>query len=136
MPIQKYPFTQVFTCHECGYDMHDRIKGEPCPECNTALDTRKDDPVADYKSRVGLAFIVIALISMPLIGMVSLLFVGFAQYKYLQEHSLRATYRASYATRKRRRLIKWLCIAWVGEVLVLMLIARYWPPLFPLWSPF
>ncbi|MBL4697518.1 MAG: hypothetical protein JKX70_01655 [Phycisphaerales bacterium] len=136
MPIQKHPFTQVFTCHECGYDMHDRIKGDPCPECNTALDTRRDDPVAVYKSRVGLAWVVASLLLLPFIGLISLLFVGLAQYKYLQHHSLTATYRASYATRKRRKLIKRLFLLWIGEALLLLLIARYWPPLFPLWSPF
>ena len=118
-------------CPECTYNLRGAV-GDRCPECSMPLDTRIDDPVAAYKSRVGLVCVVVSLLLLPVVGFPSLFFVGLAQYKYLQHHSLTSTYRASYATRKRQRLVKLLCVAWIGEALILILISRYWSTVFPL----
>ena len=106
--------------------MRDRAKGDRCPECNTPLDIRKDDPVAEYKSRVGLVCVLISLALLPAIGFGSLLFLGFGLYKHLQRHSLTATYRASYTTIRRRKMVKLLCWVWVGEAVAIGLIASVW----------
>ncbi len=133
MDIQRLPLTQTFTCHECGYDMHDRQAGDPCPECNTALDSRKDDPVAERKSRIGTGFMIAAILLTPIFGFFATLFVGIAHYQYHQSHSLTSIYRISYSTRKRRKRFKLLFYCWIGEVVTMILILLYWPNAFNWW---
>jgi hypothetical protein len=107
--------------------MSDRSKGDPCPECGTALDIRFDDPVAERRTILALGFIIGTLILMPIIGSLAVLLGIIASYQSQRHHTLIDLYRPSYRTRKRRRLIRTLIYAWVLEIFAMLAISQYWP---------
>ncbi len=55
-----------FICHQCSYDMTGRADADPCPECSTPFDTRKDLPGAEGRSKRAVVYVVIAILCNPL----------------------------------------------------------------------
>ncbi len=125
--------THTFYCNHCDYDMSDRAKGDPCPECSIQLDTRINDPVAERKTIIALSFIIGAIVLMPIIGSLAVLLAVIASHQHQRHHSLIKLYRPSYRTRRRKRLIRILILVWVAEIFAMLAISQYWPALLNWW---
>ncbi len=65
-----------YTCHECDYDMHDRIKDDPCPECNTPLDARPELPGTEGRSKRGIAYAICAMVILPIVPILTFGFLS------------------------------------------------------------
>ena len=133
MSAQKHPIRMSFTCHECGYDMHDRIKGEPCPECNTALDTRPDLPGSLKSTTLRVYLLVISIVAMPFVAMASFLIIMIAIFPNYHQKIIDRHFRISFRVAHKRRLIRllvWVCIA---EFAALMVISSIWPEALNWW---
>ncbi len=133
MSSTHHPFRQQYTCHHCDYDMDDRNESDPCPECGTALDVRPNDPIAGKRSRLAIGFMISAIILLPLIGSLSILFALISNYlrsftKPQSEHV-----RFSYRTRKRMKLIMLLNLLWLAEIVVFLYVMEYWPGILSWW---
>jgi hypothetical protein len=122
-----------YTCLECGYDMHDRQGGDPCPECNTPLDIRKDDPVANRKTLISLIVMILAIVVMPFAGTLSALLTLYAHHTVRKRHSLISEYRQSSKTRSRRRLIQYLTYIWFILIIIMLIVEQSWPGVFNWW---
>lgn len=58
--------SECLTCGECGYEMADGKTGDPCPECYTSLDTRKDAYEQPWKLKAIGISIAISIVWGPL----------------------------------------------------------------------
>ena len=118
-----------FTCHECGYDMHDREKDDPCPECNTPLDIRPDFPGSKRVALVNIWILIISLLIMPFASLFS--FFGLVTVIFPNPNYSRklygSKYRISFCLAKRCKLIQRLIRVWFVEFVALMAISTIWP---------
>ena len=118
-----------YTCLECGYDMHDRQGGDPCPECNTPLDTRPGISGSNRAASIKITILIVAFFMMPFFALIS--FIGlftaiYPSYPSYPQKSLESHYRISQKVTQKRRLIRilvWLCFA---EFAALMVISLIW----------
>jgi hypothetical protein len=113
--------------------MPDRRHGDHCPECNTPLDTRKDDPVADRFTTLAVGFSGTAIVVMPFVGSLAFLLMIIAQFQVAKRHSLIEQYRVSIKTRRNRTLVRWFTIGWLFEMLAMLIISVYNPDAFNWW---
>ncbi|MFG0313616.1 MAG: hypothetical protein ACF8LL_05450 [Phycisphaerales bacterium] len=113
--------------------MADQPRGALCPECGTALDTRKDDPIAERNSSFAIGLMVSAIGLMPFVGSLALFFAVLAHYRVRKQHTLTAEYRVSADTKRKRVVVRWLTYAWACEILIMLVISHYWPNAFNWW---
>lgn len=92
-----------FSCGQCGYAMPDRQPGDHCPECNTPLDPREDDPVALRASQNAIYLVISAILLLPFLGLVSLILLVIARFQIAKRHPLASEYRISFAIKNKRR---------------------------------
>lgn len=120
-------------CHACGYDMHGRLTGEPCPECGAAFDTRPIAPGSSTRSMTILVCLWLAIAAMPFVALLSviLLIVAYANDRGLDK-SL-AGRRLSYRVHRRLRLARWLGWIFLAEFGGFMLISEVWPDALNWW---
>lgn len=133
MSIQKHPFEQVFTCHACGYDMHDRSSGERCPECDSPLDTRHDLPGAENRSKRAVVYVVFAIILNPFLALIGFFFLypAFRTIYWLKPK--KTDFRIPYHITKRRKLIELLVYVWFIEFIAMLAISENWPQALNWW---
>ena len=113
--------------------MPDRRRGDHCPECNTPLDIRKDDPVADRYSTLSVGFSGTAIVLMPFVGSLAFLFMIIAQFQVAKRHSLIEEYRISITTRRNRKIVRWFTFGWLFEMLAMLIISVDYPDAFNWW---
>lgn len=123
----------AYTCGVCGYDLSDRVRGDHCPECNTPLDTRENDPVADRNSSIAVVLMGSALLLMPVLAFIAVILMVLAHFRVLKRHSLMNEYRISAKARRNRKLVRWLTIAWAIEILLMLVISHFDPDAFNWW---
>ncbi|PCI07493.1 hypothetical protein COB72_10130 [bacterium] len=133
MPIQKHPFTQVFTCHACGYDMHDRAGGDRCPECDTPLNTRHDLPGAESRSKRAVVYMIFAMVISPIVPPIAFGFIYPAIATVYWLKPKKTDFRIAYHITKRRKLIEILVYVWFFEFLAMMWLDEIWPPFMEWW---
>ena len=127
MPGQKHPFTMSFTCHACGYDMHDRVRGDLCPECGTELDTRPDLPGSLRGTTLRAYILIGAILAMPFVAMISFLVIAMVIIPSYPEKTVDRYFRISYQVARKRRLIRLLIWISLAEFAALMVISDIWP---------
>lgn len=76
---------------------------------------------------------VLALLLTPVLAFFAVLFMVIAHFRVLKRHSLVNEYRISASARRNRKLVRWLTIAWVAEVLLMLVIAHFHPNAFNWW---
>jgi len=120
-------------CHACGYDMRKRMTGDPCPECDTPLDTRPDAPGSRTRAMTILVCLWAALPLMPFLSLLSLIlwFVAYANDRGLRK-SL-SGHRLSYLVHQRLRLARRLWWVNAGVFWALMAISWIWPDALNWW---
>ena len=133
MDIQRPPLTQAYTCHQCNYDMHDRQTGDPCPECNTLLDTRKDLPGAEGRSKRGIAYMICAIVILPIVPILTFGFLYPAMATIYWLKPKKTDFRIAYHITKRRKLIELLVYVWFVELMFIFWLDEIWPPFFEWW---
>ena len=122
-----------FTCGRCGYGMPNQCRGDHCPECNTPLDTRKDDPIGDRYSTLAIGFLATAILLMPFVGSLSILFVVISQFQVTKRHSLVNEYRVSMKTMRNRQIVRILLFVWAVEIAFMLSVTIYYPDAFNWW---
>lgn len=133
MYIQKQPFTPTYTCHQCGYDMHDRAAGEPCPECNMALDLRSDMPGSEKLSSIRIGILFGAVLVMPFVALISFVGVFVALYPCYPKKELECDFRITPRGVTLHRLIRTLFRVCIAEFAVFTLISLIWPDALNWW---
>ncbi|MGV6815465.1 MAG: hypothetical protein ACWA5W_10735 [Phycisphaerales bacterium] len=133
MPNQKHPFTQRFTCHACGYDMHDRVKGDLCPECGTELDTRPDLPGSLRGTTLRAYLLIGSILAMPFVAMISILLIAMVIIPSYPQKTVDRYFRISYQVARRRQLIRLLIWISLAELAALVVISEFWPKALNWW---
>lgn len=121
---------RTLTCGRCAYDMTDQPRGALCPECGTPLDTRKDDPIGDRYSTLAIGFLATAILLMPFVGSLSILFVVISQFQVTKRHSLVNEYRVSMKTMRNRQIVRILLFVWAVEIAFMLSVTIYYPDAF------
>ena len=121
------------TCHHCGYDLHDRQQGDPCPECSTPFDTRPDAYINPWKLNAAITCILIAIVSVPFIAIFSLIFLMPAYFAHSSLKMVSSENRIPTWASNKLRLCYKLMLACLIEFLALMFISDLWPRLFNWW---
>ena len=74
-----------------------------------------------------------ALLLMPFVGSLAVLFIVISQFQVTKRHSLVNEYRISIKTKRNRVLAKYLLFAWVVEIAFMLFISVYYPDAFNWW---
>lgn len=74
-----------------------------------------------------------ALLLMPFLGSMALLFIVISQFQLTKRHSLVNEYRISIKARRDRVLARYLLLAWAAEVAFMLLVSAYSPDAFNWW---
>ena len=122
-----------FSCHQCSYDMTGRADADPCPECNTPFDTRKDLPGAESRSKRAVVYVVIAILCNPLAVPIGILLLCIAIRTIYWLKPKKTSFRIPYHITKRRKTIELLVYVWFAELLFFLWLNEIWPPFLDLW---
>jgi hypothetical protein len=122
-------------CFVCGYNMHDRARGDLCPECSVPFDDRPDWPNEKHDALVifwcGTGAIVLLFIGvvapiflldgLALLGLVGM-FLGFLTVAMASWPGPNPRTHRAHPRRKRYRLTGHIC-GWISVMLPFAIVA-------------
>jgi len=122
-----------FICHHCGYDMTGRAEADPCPECNTPFDKRLDLPGAEGRSKRGIAYMLCAIVILPIIPILTFGFIYTAMATVYWLKPKKTDFRIQYHITRRRKTIELLVYVWFIELMSFFWLDEIWPPFLEWW---
>ncbi len=121
------------SCGTCGYAMPGRRRGDHCPECNTPLDTRQDDPVALRASQNAIYIVIFAILLLPFLALISFTLLVIARIQITKRHPLASDYRLSYAIMRKRKVVDRLTSLYFIVFCAMFFIQYLYPDAFNWW---